>query len=249
MSVQFDLLAPPSVSTLQRTAPRALSLLTGIGKVPYLADAMRAQGFGEAEAAEGYALIQRATQPLPDATPSMPSAVSAALRTLSGEGLSFVRRVQALFARRSPALAREVFATVDVSGAPVLVVGAVLDRLDALRADARAEVVATMMLLEQRALGAEKRAELATLVRVATGQETLPVEGGPDGDARAAREAAQLALYRWYADWSETARAVARHRSDLIILGLARRRSSASEPPVEVADAPEPTALVALRAS
>ncbi len=248
MSANLDLLSVPSPATLHRTPARALALLTGIGKVAYLAEAMRTQGFGESEATEGYSLIQRATQPARGVELPSPTAVAGALRTLATEGLSYVRRVQVLLVRRHPDLATEVFAVVDLERAPVLVVGALLERLDALVADARPEAAAALALLEARVLGAARRADLAALVRVATGQQALPVVAPVDDAPRVAREEALVALHRWYADWSETARAVARHRADLIVLGLARRRQSSDEGRA-AADTPaapaQPTTLAA----
>lgn len=224
MSANLDSSLVPSTSTLSRAPSRALALLTGIGKLPHVRRAVQAAGFGPDDAAEAYALLKRGTQPITGGRPAGGRTVQTALATLADEGMAWVRGVHAVLARRAPAVAVAVFSGLDDGQPPVVVVGTLLDRLAALVADARPEVVAARATLEQRSLGAARQAELLVLVEEATAQRFDDAEPGPD--EKAARTEALAALHLWWADWSEIARRAARNRADLIALGLVKRRSS-----------------------
>jgi hypothetical protein len=224
MSANLDSTLIPSVSTLNRAPTRALALLTGIGKLAHVRKALQTAGFGPDEAAEGYALIKRGTQPINTVRAVPRRTAQAALAGLADQGMAWVRGVHAVLARRTPVLAAEVFRGIDDSLAPVVVVGTLLDRLAALAGDARPEVATARAVLDQRTLGAAKQAELTILVEEATAQRFEDVEAGPN--ERAQRDEALAALHFWWADWSEVARRAAHNRSDLIVLGLVKRRTS-----------------------
>jgi hypothetical protein len=220
----------PSAATLARLPERVLHLINGLGKLPNLASAMEAAGFTGDEAALGFSLLDRATNPAARAVvaPATNGArVTAALQTLAGEGMAYVRCVHGTLARHVSGVLSSVFAEVDPEQAPVLLVHRVLTALGALDTDPRPEAATAVALLERRGLGAARRAELAALVRVATAQTLAPVPGPAlDVEARrAARDQALIDLYRWYAEWAEMARALARNRRELIVIGLARPRA------------------------
>ncbi len=101
---------------------------------------MQAAGFGPDDAAEGYALIKRGTQPITGGRPAAGRTVQAALAALADQGMAWVRGVHAVLCRRTPAVAVAVFTGLDDGQALVVVVGTLLDRLVALAADARPEV-------------------------------------------------------------------------------------------------------------
>ena len=235
MSANLDSTLIPSVSTLNRAPTRALALLTGIGKLAHVRKALQTAGFGPDEAAEGYALIKRGTQPITGGRAVGGRTAQAALAALADQGMAWVRGVHAVLNRRSPALAAEVFRGIDEGQAPVVVVGTLLDRLSVLALDARPEVAAARATLDKRKLGAVQQAELLVLVEEATAQRFDDVEPGPD--EKAARNEALAALHLWWADWSEVARRAARNRADLIALGLVKRRSSRAAEPDLDADA------------
>lgn len=241
MSANLDTNFVPSSSTLSRAPSRALSLLTGIGKLPHVRKALQAVGFGPEEAAEGYALIKRGTQPITAGIVTPRRTAQAALASLADLGLAWVRGVYAVLGRRAPRLAAEVFGGVDESLAPVVVVGTLLDRLSALAMANRPEAVAALGLLEQRRLGAVQQAELTLLIEEATAQRFEDADPAPD--ERAARDEALTALHFWWADWAEAARRAAHNRADLIVLGLVKRRTSrTAEVELETPSTPETAA-------
>jgi hypothetical protein len=195
---------PPSAATLARLPERVLHLINGIGKLPYLASARVAM-----------------------APPTNGAQVTAALHTLAGEGMTYVRCVHGALARHASGLVESVFAEVDLDQAPVLVVHRVLAALSALSTDPRPDAATAVALLERRGLGAARRAELSAQVRVATAQTlaAAPVVALDAEARRAARDEALLGLHRWYTEWAEMARALSRNRRELIVIGLARPRS------------------------
>ena len=234
----------PSTQTLNRTPERALRLVMALGKRPAIRQAMDAAGFSAAEAAEGMRLVMAVAEVVEG--PAVASVVDRdaanAQRRLASEGVAFLKRTEAALARRSPVIAAELFAGLDATLAPGVPVHLVVDRLTALSADARPEAGDGLALPQWAGLGAAQRLALTDLVRLVTGQGAAPALNADAEGAKAARQANLLALYRWYQEWAETARAVAPRRQDLIALGLAHPRAHASRAEVPAAPTTAPNA-------
>lgn len=220
----------PTSPTLNRVPEKAVRLILALAKLPRARQAMEAAGFDQAEIDEGWRLVRS----LQDATSDRPTAellsdarAKAAHRRLASEGMAFVRRVEATLQRRHPAMAETMAAAFEPGQQPVLAVDTLLQSLNALVLDARPESAAVLALLEDRKLGQAVRRELAELVDIAIGRDAAPVPAD-DGEARrSARLDNLVALYRWYQEWTTTARSVVPHRHDLIVMGLAKPRKAA----------------------
>jgi hypothetical protein len=114
-----------------------------------------------------------------------------------------------------------------------------LDRLDALesgadRAATREADHAALATLEERGITKVERANLRELLKIA--MSAAEVVAPPPPAALEARQKDLVALWRWYDEWSDVARAVITRKSDLILLGLGRRKKA------EKAQAPSPSA-------
>jgi hypothetical protein len=101
----------------------------------------------------------------------------------------------------------------------------VLQRLAALADDARDEAVALRTVLDRRHLGPATQQTLAALVDTARGIGRPPLPDAVEPADPVDRDAVLVELYRWYKDWSATARAVLPSRKDHIRLGIARKRT------------------------
>jgi hypothetical protein len=71
------------------------------------------------------------------------------------------------------------------------------------------------------------REHLRGLVSVA--QAAKPTDAPVVDNVPATQQQALEALHAWHRDWSETARAVVRRRDHLILMGLAKRRTSKTD--------------------
>lgn len=113
-----------------------------------------------------------------------------------------------------------------------------LDRLDALESgEGREATVAVdqqaMAKLALRGITPEERAKMRGFLAVASGSSSETPEGAlssAEEDAAAATELreARIAVWRWYAEWSDIAKAVIKRRDWLIQLGLAKRKTKKS---------------------
>ncbi|MCK6576040.1 hypothetical protein L6V77_33715 [Myxococcota bacterium] len=242
----------PAQPSLNRTPEKALRLLMAVAKTPGIRQAMESAGFGAAEVDEGWRLLRAASEPSDGNVPAGPRSdaeVAAANRTILVEGVAYLRRVDAALDRNQPAIAAEVMAGAHAGLNPVLAVDLVIQRLEALTADARPEAAATLAMLESRKLGVEQRRILSEAIATATGRRAAPLPAGDGAASREARHERLIALFRWYTDWSTTARHVVANRHDLIVLGLAkpRRRAESAPAAVEASTAPAPTESAAVK--
>jgi hypothetical protein len=102
-----------------------------------------------------------------------------------------------------------------------------LDRVESLEAEPQSPAsLAAMKTLQARGLTAAERATVRALCRDARGGDTPAT--GTAGDARSTMTTEELYLYEaraWYEEWSTIARKLIKRRSDLILLGLAKRKS------------------------
>jgi hypothetical protein len=225
---------PVSKETLDTIPGRALMFLRAGGTTPAIRAALATKGYEDTDHAEGWSLLHAASgfsasQPLGvvvDVT------VRDAIVELDSLDEDLFRTVRAALTRLHPAAATFVLDGLGPSTGAAAVVGVkqLLDRLDALekspdRKATRADDKAALATLTKRGLDDAERARLRALVKRAEAPASAPTEPDDSAAKEQAHLAALVALYGWYADWSETAKTVVKRRDYLIRLGLAKRKS------------------------
>ncbi len=235
--LKIDRANPSDVLDLAPAFLRTLSLWQPVRRE------LERAGYTAAEHALGWRLLLTASGYAPEApAPRLAPEVLAAMTELDGADEGTFLRARAALRRHHPEQEAFVFAGLEPgSGAASVVATALfLERLDALesspeRAATRDDDHAALATLAARGIDPDERARLARLVHLAQGAR---LELAPEGPSPTERDAALGALIAWYADWSDTARAVVKRRDHRIALGLGKRRRR-SEP--EVPDATVPT--------
>jgi hypothetical protein len=223
----------PSPKVLAGTIGRATTFLCGIARDPMLRMVLGSAGYTPEDHKEGWHLLAKAGGD--DLTvlvkaAEQPPAVAAVAQLSEWEDGGFTR-ARAALEHKHPVQARFVFANLVAMRGPQCITPMMtfLDRLDALegapeRKDTRKGDSAALATLARRGLDERVRKHLRELVASAcTLAHPADATHTPAGEME--RDDALLALYRWLADWSATARTVLERRSDLILLGLAKRRS------------------------
>lgn len=238
MSVQSSVSAPSSL-TLSRAAERARKLLQGLAGQPRLLEALRRAGFSPEEAALGVHLsaeLHRLQVSGPVFQGQARSALDAQ-RDLAGEGMLFVRAVGAAMVRLGTPAALRIAGQMDPAAPPAFAVDTALSAIEQALAAGDAEAAALDAALARRGYGPERRAEMRVWVQQATGQLFEAEAAAPNAVDPAVPGRileVQLALYRWWQEWSIVARARAVNRRELIMVGLAQpRRRSSTEAAVE----------------
>jgi hypothetical protein len=184
--------------------------------------ALRAGGYGPSDHEEGMLLLLSACPYRGHGLdPSQDNPARDATNQLRTWARTHFSRLSAAIDRLHPE-ASWIFEGLDTTepSNAVLGVATLLERLQTLRHEA---VDAT---LGKRGLHAQQRQELTELVATAK-RATPPRETLPNNAAEptsAAVDQARLELYRWYCDWSTTARTLVKRKDLLIRMGLARRR-------------------------
>jgi hypothetical protein len=216
----------PSRRVLDETPGKAFTMLQAVGTIVPIHEALKAEGFTAAEMDAAWRLLHNiCNYQKPADVGAIDYRVRDAIVELDAWDEPNLARISATVARLHPeqyeGVMRNLEATTGV--AAVLVVERTLDRLDELEKSADEKLRAVVQTLAARGYTAAERKRLRDLIAVAKSAPALPaVPADPDE----ARLPDLLALYRWYRDWSETARAVITRRDWLIRLGLANRRSS-----------------------
>lgn len=201
-------------------AGRVLRLLLNV-RLPRIARALAAHGFGEAQIQEGWRLLHElSTVPLEPArlgttNPGLAELDAWENRWFPIAGVALARHVPAVHARLFGNLAQTR------GNAVALSVDTFVARYDELVASATApglEAHTAKELLDERGLTREvvdeARALLASLRRRASASLA------PQDPAGAKRAAATAALWSWYIEWSAIARIAIRERVLLVQLGL-----------------------------
>jgi len=201
-------------STDKQRLERVLELLTGLNQ-PEIRGALESRGFGAAERDEGSRLLREACDAFFAHETIRYS--DTALSELHAWQTRWFGIARATLEHRSPALAQQL--VLDLGNAPgalaVVSVREFLDRLAVLEQSKRKEQAAARQLLRERGLNEARLAEArALLQRCTTLQAPAPVAPGPS------REAALAAVWSWYLEWSEVARAVVKEPRLLGKLGF-----------------------------
>jgi hypothetical protein len=203
-----------------------MALLRAIAMRREIAAAMKEGGYTEEDHREGFRLLLAACDLVteltgaPDAGPAR-----AAIGQIDRWVVKNFARLEAAVERLHPDDA-DLFAGIDgemqVVGEGVVRMATLLARIEE-RERGGGPAAAVVKTLARRGLNAAERARLAALVRNAQHAEADAVEPPPS------REAELLAVYRWYTDWSTTARAVVTRGDYLISMGLAGRGKKREE--------------------
>jgi hypothetical protein len=207
---------------------RALAFLRGIGTFLPIRMMLAKHGYTEAEHQLGWRLLQNVSGFFATFPKGREEAeVRDAIATLDATDEPLFRRARAALQRFHPEQCAFVFdglAATAGAGA-VLTIATFLDRVDALEHGADREATReadrlAIATLAGRGIDEVERARLRDLVVVAqTG--AMPHGASPREEEMATHMAA---LGTWYADWTETARAIITRRDLRIRLGLARRK-------------------------
>ena len=239
----------PSTQTVLATPKRAFVFLAALGMDAELQDEMNQHGYRPEDHEEGWRLLLKASSSKIRFV-GRQSLAAAAIQALDAWDEVGFLKAQAALVHRFPAQAEFIFADLGPSQGPAAVLGVAtfLDRLDALekgtgREDTRDADAKALELLAIRGIGTDERARLRALI----GDAQLAPKVDPQGTAalEAAHEVDMLALYAWYFEWSERARAIFTNRAARIQLGIAKRRKPNGD---EVEEPVSPAPAVAANA-
>ncbi len=225
--------SPIHRTTAERSLERALQFLRAYGTDSTIKAAVDTTGFTSADQKEGWSVVLRAY-----ATPSSPTFTPEGGPV--GDAVNEVDAWQQLMFPRAHAALRRLHPEQDAfvfdNITPGTGIGSVpsvtmfLDRLDALdsspeRKSSRKADHAAIATLSQRGITSDSRKHLHQLVKLIE-TSSAPALAAQEPDARTA---ALEAVYDWIQDWSECARGVITNRSQLIKMGIGKRRSRKSD--------------------
>ncbi len=214
----------PSERALRELPARAATFLHVIGTDSAIRAALRAGGYGSADHQEGLQLLSAACAIHPGGLdPATDTAPRQAARKLETWSSTHVARLNTTLRHRHPQ-SQNPFEGLDFahSGGVVLAIKQLVERLERMAGDADgAEVLKT---LARRGLDEAERTQLSDWVHVAR-EASVPATLETDAaEVQSPEQQAELALYRWYDDWTTTAKALITRRDWLIRLGVRKRR-------------------------
>jgi hypothetical protein len=213
---------------LEETPARVILFLRAVATNSQIRAAMHGCGYTQDEQSQGWQLLLAATGYGNNGyAVTDDDKARAAIVELDAWDEPGFRRVHAALGHLHPAQDAFVFAGLEAAAGlnAVMSVARLLDRLDALesspdRATTRDADRAAIATLAARGIDAALRARLRAVVQTAQAAK-VPVPA----ETVAVREKALRELRAWHKDWAETARAVVRRRDQLILMGLAKRKS------------------------
>ena len=232
----------PSRQVLEETPARVLKFLRGAGTSRVLAALLATRGYTAARHREGWKLLH-AVSGFDDSAPALveDTAVREAIVEIDAWDEPNFRVAHAALALRYPEQDQALFAggLAPATGvAAVVTVKTFLDRVDALEKEGSKASREAASLLAERGITKEERKRMRALL--ATAESAANIVGAPmEAADPAARKGELVALYAWWVDWSEVARAVVKRRDHLIRLGLANRKKKAAAQPPVVAPTPD----------
>lgn len=233
-----------SESALSRVAARAFRMLLALARAPRLLGAMRKRGFTAEEQARGWSLIDaiagRGEVDVPDE--ELDESVETAIERVDQWVTVNVPVMKAALRHRHAAQHDFLFGgNLGVAHGPdaVRVAATIAVRLDAMekspeRRLTHVDDLAALDTLTARGVTADERRRVAARIHLIqrAGASADAKEGAAGASIPPAADDPRLALYEWFSEWSEIARAVVTRRADLIKLGLAsprRERASADD--------------------
>jgi hypothetical protein len=218
-----------SRTMLRETIALAARFLNSANK-PEILRKLQAAGYTKAESEEGWKLYLRvtrtATAPEPTAPENKAAEAVAQISAWVSQGLA---RARAVWQRKFPEVLAYVFQDIDGSdNGAVYDLATFLDRCKDLQNGAERKATrktdhAALAALAERGIGDATLKHLGSLLEVAQKQPAVtPIEVKVNADERTA---AITELYVWLRDWRETARAVIKNRTQLISLGIGKKRA------------------------
>jgi hypothetical protein len=227
-----------SQEVLEGTPERVTKFLQGIGALPIVRTLLAQNGMTDEDIKEGRALLLECLAEPIEAAPQVQTESAVAQRAAVAELDQWdepnFARFGATLRRHHRSAYEYVFHDLKPATGPLAVQGIAtfLARIDALeaasdpsRSDSKKADAEAVALLEARGLTRAERKRLKKLVDVALGPTAALAEMPKINTS--ARLVALSELRAWFDEWSTTARAVVKKRSDLIRLGLAARKVSA----------------------
>lgn len=210
----------PGDWVMRELPARVVVFLRGVGSHAAIRAAMHTGGYGPRDHEEGLSLLLSAC---PYRSIGFDPAEDEPARKAVAELETWVRthgaRLRAALERLHPEQLG-LLSGIDASGEAraVLAVATSLERLNTAEATSPKSPVFTT--LEQRGFDRAARQRLEQLVKTAQSAQAPRETPEPDLDP----DADLLALYRWFHDWSTTARTFIKRKDWLIHLGLSQRR-------------------------
>jgi hypothetical protein len=226
----------PSDTVLDDTPARALKLLGALSTNRAIRAILAKRGYTQADHERGWQLTLKASgyrrpPPVVLDTPASRDAI-AAIDAWDEPNFRVARAaLSAEFPKQNAFVFQDLAAQTGV--AAVASVTTFLDRLDALEAGKDREAtreadLAALAKLATRGIDAAERARLRKLLEIALGPSAdTPADAVPEIDPAAEeneQREAKLALWRWYTEWREIARADVKRKDHLIQLGMAERK-------------------------
>jgi hypothetical protein len=230
----------PSDTVLDETPARALKFMSAVSTNPTVRAILERRGYTDAYHEKGWELLLKASgykRAAPPAAPSRPEA-AAAIAELDKWDEPHFRIARAALAE-FPEQRDFLFTDLEpqTGAGAVVSVTTFLDRLDQLEKDknrkaTRKTDLAALAKLSERGISEAERARLRGLLKVSMASPEPSAAAAkaskqpkPDAANDAEPRKAKLALWTFYSEWSEIARADIKRRDHLIQLGLAKRKA------------------------
>lgn len=233
-----------SRTTAQQTPVRCAQFLRTAGTDPAIGAALQLVGFGPEDRKEGWSLLTRASESVPEVAPPADSPALEASRQLDTWRGLHVNVARAALRRLHPLVEAFVFdsASTNAVTTAVVAVGQFLDRLDALesspkRKSTRRDDHAALATLVKRGITEQARKAARHLINVIE-SAAVPQPAINDPQLGVARAQAMADLHAWLSDWTECARSVIKRRDQLIRLGIGKRQKRSAAPPVVATPVP-----------
>ncbi len=229
----------PSDTVLDEISGRGLKLLGAISSSSYIRDTLARRGYTDATHELGWSLVLEAAgyrRPAVEALQKPEAAAAIAeLDAWDEPNFRVARAALVLFPEQRELVFQDLGP--QIGSAAVASVATFLDRLDELesgkeRKATRKADQAALDRLAERGIHKEERARLRKLLAVAMGSPD-PGSAAPkmaaDAEKQALKAAEQrdgkVALWAFWTEWSEVAKADIKRRDHLIHLGLAKRKA------------------------
>lgn len=224
---------------LSGKAERVLKLLLGL-RNRKIAHALASRGFGKDDLEEGLALLRGVTDVSLDALPA-PTTNPALLVDLDAWENQWFPVANATLSRHYPEIHARVFLNLSQTEGPAVVVsvGTFVKRIAELgRADAGYGQAGkdARKLLARRGLTSDVIDEAKALLEQLSTIEAQPDEPVDAEEERARFEQAESAMWAWYLEWAEIARATIKERALLRRLGFLASATSSRTTPTAAAD-------------
>lgn len=216
----------PSRQVLEEAPDRTFTFLLAVAKYPVIFTTLARKGYTQEEHDYAWGLLTklgRAGRPVqPDLGPSV--SVQDAIAELDAYDEPNFDMIYKILSRHHRTVRDEIFRDLEPQqgSAAVGSVNTLLDRLDMVEKDTRAEAKSAMKLLAIRGYDKAERKRLRDLVKVAQ-----TVTHAPEALTDTERDETLLELYGWFNEWSTIARRTVTQRQYLIALGLANPRKAA----------------------